>query len=198
MKKLSLKQRYDAVFLVISYLIVVTLAILCTPQEITDTMRSVDVTLLILLTALIGKDLLGRPVKLRLLSSAAVKPVYATSGSACMDVYAAEGVIVEPGDTVAIGTGLAMEVPEGYKVSVLPRSGLALKGIEVIEGTIDSDYRGEIKVIMANRSTSAFTVKPGTRIAQIELVPVYPMHFNVVEELGDTRRGTGGFGSTGI
>ncbi len=129
-------------------------------------------------------------------------PSYATQGSAAFDVHAAvtEETIIAPGDRQLIPTGLYFEIPEGYEVQVRPRSGLALKnGITFpnAPGTIDSDYRGELKIIMQNLGSEPFCVKRGDRIAQLVLAPVTRAHFEVVQELAETGRGHGGFGSTG-
>jgi dUTP pyrophosphatase len=127
-------------------------------------------------------------------------PSYATHGAAGMDVVAAEDFDLEPGQRHAVATGFKVAIPEGYEIQVRPRSGLALKhGITVpnTPGTIDSDYRGEVKVILANLGTEPFEVKRGERIAQLVPAPVLRAHFAEVQELADTARGTGGFGSTG-
>lgn len=127
-------------------------------------------------------------------------PAYATSGAAGMDVVAAEDVTLAPGARGAIATGFAIAIPEGYEVQVRPRSGLALKhGITCLNtpGTIDADYRGEIKVILANLGSEPFEVKRGERIAQLVPAAVTPATMVEVETLDDTARGGGGFGSTG-
>lgn len=127
-------------------------------------------------------------------------PTYATTGAAGMDVVAAEDVTLAPGARHAVATGLAMAIPAGYEVQVRPRSGLALKhGITCLNtpGTIDSDYRGEVKVILANLGTGPFEVKRGERIAQLVPAPVQHATLDLVEELDETARGSGGFGSTG-
>ena len=128
-------------------------------------------------------------------------PAYASDGAAGMDIVAAETLTLRPGTRHAVATGFAMAIPPGYEVQVRPRSGLALKhGITCLNtpGTIDSDYRGEVKVILANLGDEAFEVKRGDRIAQIVPAPVQRAHFAEVATLGDTVRGAGGFGSTGI
>jgi dUTP pyrophosphatase len=127
-------------------------------------------------------------------------PAYATEGAAGMDIVAAEDVVLQPGDRHAVATGFAIAIPPGFEVQVRPRSGLALRyGITCLNtpGTIDSDYRGEIKVILANLGNEAFAVGRGERIAQ--LVPAAVQAAMVVEadSLDDTARGVGGFGSTG-
>ncbi len=128
-------------------------------------------------------------------------PSYETGGSAGMDVRAAEAATIAAGDRGLVGTGFAFAIPEGFEVQVRPRSGLALKkGISVLNspGTIDSDYRGEIKVILANLGSVDFVIERGDRIAQIVVAPVQRGNLVEVPELDDTKRGAGGFGSTGI
>jgi dUTP pyrophosphatase len=127
-------------------------------------------------------------------------PAYATPGAAGMDVLAAEDVTLAPGARHAVATGLALAIPPGYEVQVRPRSGLALKhGITVpnTPGTIDSDYRGELKVILVNHGGEPFAIARGDRIAQLVLAPVVTATWREVAELDDTARGAGGFGSTG-
>ena len=127
-------------------------------------------------------------------------PSYATEHAAGLDVVAAESVTLEPGARHAVATGFAIAIPDGYEVQVRPRSGLALKnGITCLNtpGTIDSDYRGEVKVILANLGSEAFEVRRGERIAQLVPAPVLRARFAEVESLSDTGRGSGGFGSTG-
>lgn len=127
-------------------------------------------------------------------------PAYATDGAAGMDVLAAEDVVLAPGERHAVATGLAVAIPPGYEIQVRPRSGLALKyGISVpnTPGTIDSDYRGEVKVILINHGSEPFDVRRGDRIAQLVLAPVTRATWLKVDELNETVRGEGGFGSTG-
>jgi dUTP pyrophosphatase len=127
-------------------------------------------------------------------------PVYATEHAAGLDVVAAEDVTLAPGARHAVSTGFAIAIPHGYEVQVRPRSGLALKhGITCLNtpGTIDSDYRGEVKVILANLGSEPFEVRRGERIAQLVPAPVLRAGFKVVESLDETVRGDGGFGSTG-
>lgn len=127
-------------------------------------------------------------------------PAYATDGAAGMDVLAAEEVTLAPGARQGVATGLAVALPPGFEIQVRPRSGLALKhGITVLNapGTIDSDYRGEIKVILVNHGADPFKVRRGDRIAQLVLAPVTRASWLRVDELDDTGRGEGGFGSTG-
>ena len=127
-------------------------------------------------------------------------PAYATSGAAGMDVASAEDVVIAPGARHAVATGLAVAIPQGYEIQVRPRSGLALKhGITVpnTPGTIDSDYRGELKVILINLGNAPFTIQRGDRVAQLVLAPVVQAAWHEVAELDATDRGAGGFGSTG-
>jgi dUTP pyrophosphatase len=127
-------------------------------------------------------------------------PAYATTGAAGMDVVSAEDVVIAPGARHAVATGLAVAIPEGYEIQVRPRSGLALKhGITVpnTPGTIDSDYRGELKVILINLGHEPFTIARGDRVAQLVLAPVVQAEWDEVAELDTTERGAGGFGSTG-
>jgi dUTP pyrophosphatase len=128
-------------------------------------------------------------------------PAYESAGAAGMDICAAESLTLRIGKRAAVATGFAFAIPAGYEVQVRPRSGLALKnGITCLNtpGTIDSDYRGEIKVILANLGEEDFIIKTGDRIAQIVVAPVMQAAMVEVGELDATKRGTGGFGSTGV
>ena len=129
-------------------------------------------------------------------------PKYETSGSSGMDLaaYIEAVIIINPGDKALIPTGFSLSTPEGYEVQIRPRSGLAIKkGITILNtpGTIDSDYRGEIKVILINLSKDEFSVKNGERIAQMVVCPIKQVIVEEVKELTETIRGIGGFGSTG-
>ena len=127
-------------------------------------------------------------------------PSYATDGAAGLDVVAAEDVTLGPGERHAVATGFSIAIPAGFEVQVRPRSGLALKhGITCLNtpGSIDHDYRGEVKVILANLGGEPFEVRRGERIAQLVPAPVQKAAFREVEALGETSRGAGGFGSTG-
>ena len=127
-------------------------------------------------------------------------PAYATAGAAGMDVVAAEELVLEPGQRHAVATGFAIAIPPGHEVQVRPRSGLALKhGITCLNtpGTIDEDYRGEVKVILANLGSDPFAIKRGERIAQLVPAVVTRAAFEEVDILDETTRGAGGFGSTG-
>ena len=129
-----------------------------------------------------------------------VPPVYATPGSAGCDLIASVEVTLPPGKWTAVSTGLYLEIPRGYVAQVCPRSGLALKhGISVLNapGIIDSDYRGEVKVILVNHDSLRYTVKKGDRIAQLVFMPVVQAQMKLIDQLTETDRGEGGFGSTG-
>ena len=131
-------------------------------------------------------------------------PAYETAAAAGMDLRAAVPAetpfVLAPGDRAAIPTGLAIALPDGFEAQIRPRSGLALKsGIAPLNapGTIDADYRGEIKVILMNHGREAFTIQRGERIAQMVIAPVIQARWIEVESLDETARGVGGFGSTG-
>ena len=141
-------------------------------------------------------------IKLRRLSHGEGLPLpsYGSEHAAGLDVVAAESLTLAPGARHAVPTGFAIAIPHGYEVQVRPRSGLALKhGLTVLNtpGTIDSDYRGEVKVILANLGAEPFEVVRGERIAQLVPAPVQRARFEEVEDLDETARGAGGFGSTG-
>ena len=128
-------------------------------------------------------------------------PEYATSQSAGMDLRANEETVIKPGEITSVGTGLHIELPEGYEAQVRPRSGLALKkGISLpnAPGTIDADYRGEIRVILVNLGKADFEIKKGDRIAQMVIAPVTRVVWNAVDSLESSQRQDGGFGSTGV
>ena len=129
-------------------------------------------------------------------------PSYSTSGSAGMDIRAAikEPVKLKPMEVEMITTNLSVEIPEGFEIQVRPRSGLAAKhGIGILNspGTIDSDYRGEVKIILINFSKEEFIIQPGDRIAQLILSKVYKARLEETEELNTSKRGQGGFGHSG-
>jgi dUTP pyrophosphatase len=130
-------------------------------------------------------------------------PDYATTGAAGADLYAAieQDLCLEPGGREAVPTGLALEIPEGYEGQLRPRSGLALKlGLTVVNapGTIDSDYRGELKILLVNLGSTASTISRGERVAQLVIAPVTRARFLEATELSASERGGGGFGSTGV
>ena len=129
-------------------------------------------------------------------------PAYATLGSSGMDIRAsiAEPMVLQPAERVLVPTGLFVEIPLGYEIQIRPRSGLAIKqGITCLNtpGTIDADYRGEIKVILINLSAEPQTILPGARIAQMVVQKVEQVQWVAVSELSGSDRGSGGFGSTG-
>ncbi len=129
-------------------------------------------------------------------------PAYATAQSAGMDLYAAveNEIILKPGKRILVPTGIAIALPENYEAQIRPRSGLALKsGITIpnAPGTIDADYRGEIQAIIMNSGDEDFTITRGMRIAQMIVAPVVQIKWNQVENLDQSARGSGGFGSTG-
>lgn len=128
-------------------------------------------------------------------------PKYETKGSAGMDVRSNEDYTLKPERRTLISTGLFFEIPEGFELQVRPRSGMAAKyGITVLNapGTIDSDYRGELGVIIYNSGQSEFEIKKGDRIAQLVLAPVTRFDFELAEDLSASERGKGGFGHTGV
>ena len=167
-------------------------------------------------------------VKLKKLTNTAVTPKYATLGSACFDLVADEDIVIKPGQTIVVPTGLSFEIPEGYKMCIYPRSGVSLKTplrIANAPAQIDSDYRGEVKVLLwnsADRNICAsypilltidnreiidkesmyppdtYVILKGDRIAQAEIIPVLQAEFTEVDTLSETQRGTGGFGSSGV
>mgnify|MGYP000392150425 CR=1 FL=1 len=130
-------------------------------------------------------------------------PDYATAQSAAVDLQAAidDTLVIAPGKRAMVETGIAIALPAGFEAQVRPRSGLAAKnGVTVLNspGTIDADYRGEIKVILINHGDEAFTIERGMRIAQLVIAPVTQVAWNAVADLDETARGAGGFGSTGV
>lgn len=134
------------------------------------------------------------------LSNGAELPTYATDGSAGLDLRSIEDVELQPMERRLVRTGLRVAIPEGYEAQVRPRSGLALKhGISMVNspGTVDSDYRGELAVILINLGQSVVKLQSGERIAQMVVAPVSKARVTAVSELGPTARGEGGFGSTG-
>lgn len=127
-------------------------------------------------------------------------PEYATQGSSGVDLRSSEDYIIKPFERALVATGIKLAIPAGYEVQVRPRSGLALKHGIIIPnapGTIDSDYRGEVKVILMNLGREDFIIKAGDRIAQLILAPVAKISWKECAELEETARGSGGFGSTG-
>jgi len=142
------------------------------------------------------------PVKIKTDKEAKI-PEYQTQGSAGADIFAhlEEPVIIEPGKTILVPTGTYIEVPEGYEAQIRPRSGLALKhGLTLLNtpGTIDSDYRGEVKIIVTNFGNEPFTITDKMRIAQMVFNKVYRGHFILENSLSETERNKGGFGHSGL
>jgi len=140
-------------------------------------------------------------LKVKRLNNEAKIPAYQSEEAAGFDLHSIEDVVINPGERKLIGTGLAFEIEKGYEVQIRPRSGLAFKhGITVLNspGTIDSDYRGEIKVLLINLGNEKFEIKKGDRIAQAVIAPVIQAEIIEVDSLSDTKRGAGGFGSTGV
>jgi dUTP pyrophosphatase len=139
-------------------------------------------------------------IRFKKLNAEAVAPTYATIGSSGMDLCATNTVDIEPNGRQMVGTGIAVEIPRDFEGQIRPRSGLAAKhGVTVLNtpGTIDSDYRGEIKVILINLGATPFRVNVGDRIAQLVIAPIVKASMQEVPDLTDTTRGQGGFGSTG-
>tara|TARA_B110000971_G_scaffold206049_1_gene229000 strand:+ start:28 stop:468 length:441 start_codon:yes stop_codon:yes gene_type:complete len=141
-------------------------------------------------------------IQIKKLSKDVLTPKYETSGSSGMDIaaYIEEDIIIHPGDKALIPSGFSLSIPKGYEVQIRPRSGLAAKkSITVLNtpGTIDADYRGELKIILINHSKEKFSVKKGERIAQMVVCPVVRVQLEEVQELPITNRGASGFGSTG-
>jgi len=142
-------------------------------------------------------------IEIKILSSTAKLPQQMSAGSAGYDLFSdnKEDIVLHPCQRVCVPTGIALAIPAGYEGQVRPRSGLAIKhGVTVLNapGTIDSDYRGEVKVLLINLSDTEFTIQPGTRIAQLVIARCESAYFKVVEELDTTPRGDGGFGHTDI
>ena len=139
-------------------------------------------------------------LKVKKLSPDAILPSYAREGDAGLDLFAVKGMVIEPGTSALVPTGIAIELPPGTEAQVRPRSGLALKhGLSVLNtpGTVDEGYRGEVGVILINHGAAAFAVEPGMKIAQLVVSPRIQVKVEEVPELSDTERGSGGFGSTG-
>ena len=142
-------------------------------------------------------------VKIKKIGTQSGLPNYETLGSAGMDLSASleERIVLEPGERHLIPTGIAIQLPQGYEAQVRPRSGLAVKyGIGMVNsiGTIDSDYRGEIKVPLINHGSEPFVIQPGDRIAQLIVARYERVEWEQVLDLDDTERGEGGFGHTGV
>jgi dUTP pyrophosphatase len=131
----------------------------------------------------------------------AVIPSYAREGDAGMDLFSTEKYLLKSGERILVSTGLAVEIPIGYEMQIRPRSGLALKkGISLVNtpGTVDSGYRGEIGIIIINHGNEDFEINPGDKVAQAVLNKIETAEIEVVDELSESARGEGGFGSTGM
>jgi dUTP pyrophosphatase len=141
-----------------------------------------------------------QPVKLKRLLATARIPTKGTKGSAYSDLYSAESSFIPAGEVKAISTGWLIEVPHGYFLDIRSRSGLSLKGIIISNspGTVDEDFRGELKMLVLNSTKNHYQVNIGDRMAQCALMPVVPTDFIEVDKLSKTERGTGGYGSTGV
>lgn len=140
-------------------------------------------------------------IKIKKVNPEAILPHYVHKGDAGMDVYSVEDCLIKPGERKLIPTGLSFEIPEGYEIQVRPKSGLALNfGITLVNtpGTLDSGYRGELKAILINHGDKEYSVKKGEKVAQIVLCRYDVAEIEEVLELGESSRGAGGFGSTGL
>jgi len=138
-------------------------------------------------------------LKIKKLDNSATIPEYKSSQASGMDLYSLYDSVIHPNGIQIVETGIAIELPKGYEGQVRPRSGLATKGITVMNtpGTIDNDYRGEIKVILINHANTSFFITRGDKIAQLVIAKTYKVDLEEVEELNETVRGEDGFGSTG-
>lgn len=138
-------------------------------------------------------------LKVKKLVEEAKLPTKATKGSVCWDVYSVASKSLLPRNIFVIPTGLAFELPEGIGLDIRPRSGLASAGLMILNspGTLDSDYRGELNIVLINHSGGGFSIQKGNRIAQVGLTKVEDTKFEEVENLSGTERGEGGFGSSG-
>jgi len=133
-----------------------------------------------------------------LLDAGGALPGYASAGAAGADLRASEAALIAPGARAAVATAVRLEIPPGHVGLVWPRSGLAVRhGIDTLAGVIDSDYRGELKVVLVNHGDEPFRIAPGDRVAQLLIQRVERVRFTGVEQVADTARGSGGFGSTG-
>ena len=137
-------------------------------------------------------------MKIKRLHPDAKIPIYGSDEAAGFDLHSVEDSVISPGETKVIGTGLAMEISKGFCFQLWGRSGLGAKGINKHAGLIDSDYRGEFRIVLHNTGKELFKVEKGDRIAQVVPVPIVRADFEEVNELGNTRRGEGGFNSTGV
>lgn len=138
-------------------------------------------------------------IKFKKLDKRAVLPAYAHEGDSGMDIRCIEPVVIYPGETVKVGTGICAEIPHGYEIQVRPRSGMSKDGVFAVFGTVDEGYRGEIGVILHNSNSQFVSYGEFSRIAQLVLAPVVRAEIEETkDELSSTERGDGGFGSTGV
>lgn len=140
------------------------------------------------------------PVRIEKVERHAIIPTYAHSDDACCDLYIIEDYVIRKGERRLCRTGIAIEIPTGYEVQIRPRSGLAFKqGISLVNapGTVDAQYRNEVKLLVINLGQSPVTLRRGDRVAQMCIKPVYTIEFEEVDKLSDSDRGLGGWGSTG-
>jgi len=138
-------------------------------------------------------------MKIKLLTDTATAPTYATDGSAGLDLYADDDAVIPESGSALIATGISVEIDADKVGLIWPRSGIAVKnGLDTGAGVIDSDYRGEVKVLLFNHGEYAYKIKRGDRIAQLLIVPCYRPKIEIVDSLDETERGAGGFGSTGV
>jgi len=138
------------------------------------------------------------PIKIKKLNPEAIIPSYAHEGDAGLDLFSCEDLIIYPGERKLVPTGLSIELPEGYVALIWDKSGIASKGIHRLAGVGDSGYRGEYKIILLNTTKEIYEIKKGDKIAQLLIQPIMTAEIEVVNELSETTRGEGGFGSTGI
>lgn len=140
-------------------------------------------------------------LKIKRIDSSAILPEYVHPGDSGMDLYSIEEKILEPGETTLVRTGLKIELPTGTEAQIRPRSGLALKNSVTVlnsPGTIDFGFRGEVGIILINHGRESFKINKGMKIAQMVIIPVIRVKITEVDELSETARGEGGFGSTGL
>lgn len=140
----------------------------------------------------------GGPVLRVVVGAGGSLPEYGSPGAAGADLRASEPLVILPGERAAVPTALRLEIPPGHVGLVWPRSGLAVRhGIDTLAGVIDSDYRGELKVVLVNHGAEPFPIAQGDRVAQLLVQPVQRVRFQAADDVADTDRGSGGFGSTG-
>lgn len=137
------------------------------------------------------------PIKIKLLNKEAKVPIHASEGAAGFDIYAIEDVVLEPLKQTIVNTGIAVELEEGYCIQFWDRGGMGAKGIHHFAGLLDSDYRGEFKVVLFNSTKEPYKIEKGDRVIQAVIVPIVQGEFSVVDNLNETKRGEGRFHSTG-